>query len=194
MNKIIAFLFLFGFSFGFSQINEFKNQDEQEDYWAKQVFEKERDLIEYQRYKSKTLVKSNNEIQFGNKTLIIDCSSKFLPIFTEGIFYPQLVIGNAENKKKINKVEFGKLNINEQVFYKINRNDLFNISELEELQFLSNDSEIKRFRFWSFHLGMANPQVYYFELTNESATKNTSLEDFIKNSKLTFVKSGHIIL
>ena len=100
MNKIIAFLFLFGFSFGFSQINEFKNQDEQEDYWAKQVFEKERDLIEYQRYKSKTLVKSNNEIQFGNKTLIIDCSSKFLPIFTEGIFYPQLVIGNAENKKK----------------------------------------------------------------------------------------------
>ena len=97
-------------------------------------------------------------------------------------------------KKKINKVEFGKLNINEQVFYKINRNDLFNISELEELQFLSNDSEIKRFRFWSFHLGMANPQVYYFELTNESATKNTSLEDFIKNSKLTFVKSGHIIL
>ena len=194
MNRVIAFLFLFVFSFGFSQIHEFKNQGEQEDYWAKQVFEKERDLIEYQRYKSKILVKSNNEIQFENKTLSINCSSKFLPIFTEGIFYPQLVIGNTENNKILNNIEFEKLNINEQVFYKISRNDLFNISELEELKFLNNDSKIKRFRFWSFQLGMANPQVYYFELTNESATNNTSLKDFIKNSKLTFVKSGHIIL
>lgn len=196
MNNFFTFLFLFIFFLGISQKREFKNQGEQENYWAEQVFEKEYQKQNYSKYKGNILIESNTQIIFGNKTLNINCNSDFLPIFTNGIFYPQLILGNTENNKILTNSELEKLTPQEQVFYKLGRNDLFNISELEELTFLNKNKSptIKRFRFWSFWSGMANPQVYYFEITNENANDNTTINEFIKNSKLTFLKSGHIIL
>jgi len=126
--------------------------------------------------------------------LKVVCSSKYLPIFLEGFFYPQLIIGNKENSKILSIDELNKMTSEEQVFYNMSKNALLNISNLEELRFLKTSPKIKRFRFWSFRPGFANPQVYYFELTNEAANEKTSFENFIKNSNLTFIKSGHIVI
>lgn len=182
------------FFIGFSQKREFKNQGEQENYWAEQIFEKEYKKENYSRFNSEILVKSNSEILFHNKTLMVYCSSDYLPIFTLGIFYPQLLIGTGENNEILSKDEFDKLTDEKKFFYNLQKNDSFSISNLEELKFLSKNPTIKRFRFWNFRSGFVNPQVYYFELTNKNANKKTSLEEFIKRSELTYIKSGHLVI
>ena len=194
MNKLLTILFFSIISLGYAQERDFKNQGEQEDYWAKQVFENGYEKQDYPIYKSKIIVESNYQILFGDKTLKLNCSPEYLPIFTNGIFYPQLIIGNGENNKILTSEELQKLTLEEQIFSKLSRNDYFNISNLEELTFLNPDFKTKRFRFWSFQLGMANPNVFYFELTNKKGNKKMSIEKFIKNSKLTFIKKGYVIL
>jgi hypothetical protein len=65
---------------------------------------------------------------------------------------------------------------------------------IEELKFLEISPRVKRFRFWLRLNGIANPFVYLFELTNENATKQTDIENFIKGASLTFFKQGWIVI
>jgi hypothetical protein len=69
---------------------------------------------------------------------------------------------------------------------------------LKELTFLSDDPTIKRFKLWLFteinNQFFMNPEVYYFELTNETADKETDLKSFIENAKLTFIHYGGVVI
>lgn len=194
MKQIIIILFLFNFLFGFSQKREFKNQGEQENYWAEILFEKEYKKQNYNKFNGKIEIISDNKIKFENKDLIIYCPKEYLSIFTTGIFYPQLVIGNTENNKILSSEEQKKLSSKERLKYNLNRNDSFSISAFEELAFLTKSPKTKRFRFWNIRPGFANPQVYFIELTNEKATEKTLLQEFIQNAQLTFIKAGHIVI
>lgn len=194
MKQIITTLCLFIFLVGFSQKREFKNQGEQENYWAEIVFEKDYKKQQYNKFNGNIEIVNDNKIKFDNKTLIVHCQKEFLPIFTSGIFYPQLIIGNGENNKILSKEEEEKLSPQDRFIYNLNRNDSFSVSIFEELSFLSKSPKIKRFRFWNSRPGSANPQVYFIELTNEKANEKTSLEKFIQNAELTFIKAGHIII
>ncbi|SFB29206.1 hypothetical protein SAMN05660845_2443 [Flavobacterium swingsii] len=194
MKKIITIIFLFNFLICFSQKKEFANQGEQENYWAEQLFKKEYKKQDFEKFKGKIEILNNNQIKFDNKILNIHCPKIYLPIFSTGIFFPQIIIGNTENNKVLTDEDVAKLNPEERFRYNLNRNDSFSISELEELIFLSNSPKIKRFRFWSFRHGFANPQVYFFELINEKADNKTSIEKFIKNAKLTYFKAGHMVI
>ncbi len=194
MKQIITLIFIFQFLVCFSQNREFKNQGEQENYWAEKVFENEYKKQQYDKFKGKIEVINDNEIKFENKILFVDCPKEYLSIFISGIFYPQLIIGNGENVKILSNQEQEKLSPEEKFNYNFRRNDNISISAFEELTFLSNSPKIKRFRFWYFRPGFANPQVYFFELTNETAELNTSLENFLANAKLTYIKAAHIII
>jgi hypothetical protein len=68
------------------------------------------------------------------------------------------------------------------------------ISNLEELPFLSTSAEQKRFRFWLFRQGRANPTVCFIELINKKATSTTDIKTFIDGAELTFYKEGWIII
>jgi len=68
------------------------------------------------------------------------------------------------------------------------------IGSLDELEFLSNNPQVKRFKFWLYQPNMMNPQVYLFELTNDEANENTTWNSFMENAKLTFVKNGWIVI
>ena len=194
MNKILIFLLIINFSFTIAQEKKFKNQGEQENYWAEQVFEKQYQKQKFPKYKGKIIVLSNQKIKFENKTLELNIFDYYLPIFKNGIFYPQLILGNTDNNRILTENELEKATDEERIFNQIGRNDLFRISNLEELTFLNKDPKIKRFRFWSYTPGMVNPTVYYFEITNEKANKDSNLQEFSKNAKLTFLKKGGLIL
>jgi hypothetical protein len=43
-------------------------------------------------------------------------------------------------------------------------------------------------------IGVANPTEYYIELYNEKAKKETELDEFIKNSKMSFYYKGTLII
>jgi hypothetical protein len=194
MKQIITILFLFNFLFGFSQKREFKNQGEQENYWAEILFEKEYKKQDYNKFNGKIEIISDVKIKFENKDLIVYCPKEYLSIFTTGIFYPQLILGNTENNKILSNEEQEKLSTEERFRYNLNRNDSFSISAFEELVFLTKSHKTKRFRFWNIRLGFTNPQVYFIELTNEKATEETLLQEFIQNAQLTFIKAGHIVM
>ena len=140
----------------------FRNQGEQEDYWAKQVFAKEYTKSEYPKFVGEIKIVSDSKIQFNEIQYAELWNSKpeYKLIFENGLLYPE-ILGF----------------------------DNLQIRSLEELTFLSNSPTVKRFRFLLFSLAM-NPDVYLFELTNETANKNTNWESFIENAKLTFIKYG----
>jgi len=194
MKQIITIIFLFNFLFVFSQKREFKNQGEQENYWAEILFEKEYKKQDYTKFNGKIEIISDDKIKFENKNLIVFCPKEYLSIFTTGMFYPQLILGNTKNNKILSNEEQEKLSSEERFKYNLDRNDSFSISAFEELTFLTKSPKTKRFRFWNFRAGFANPQVYFIELTNEKATEKTLMQDFIQNAQLTFIKAGHIVL
>ncbi|MFP9113803.1 hypothetical protein ACLI1A_07655 [Flavobacterium sp. RHBU_3] len=145
---------------------KFKNQGEQEDFWAWRLFQKEYKVESYERFGGE-ISNIKNTFFFG-KISFLTCNY-YKPgleeIFFRGFFYPGLLKAYS-----------------------------LNITDLQELKFLSTSPTIKRFRFWLLRENFANPQVFFFELQNENATIDTSLQDFIKGAKLTFVKEGWIII
>ncbi len=144
----------------------FKNQGEQEKYWAQELFKKEYKKKYYSKFIGE-IEKSDNKIKFGKVQYVelFDTNSDYSLIFEKGLFYPDILSGIS-----------------------------LRIGSLEELEFLSDNPKVKRFWFWLYRPNMANPQVYLFELTNDKADKKTDWESFIKNAELTFVKDGWIII
>lgn len=146
----------------------FANQGEQEDYWAEKFF--------YEKYKTEKHQKFSGEIREYNKTtfgfdstivLLLNDHNKLASLFKTGLLHPQLFS---------------------------NTQDTVKIDALEELQFLKLPPTKKRFRLWYFGAWQANPNVYLFELANEYATSQTSLEVFLQHASLTFIKKGWRIL
>ena len=145
----------------------FSTQGQQEDFLAQELFKKEYKPYEYSKFIGEIEKDNKNRIRFEKFQSINlnEIDSTHELIFTNGLLYPNL---------------FNKLSLN--------------ISNLEELQFLSNSPKIKRFRFWLFSKNVANPTVYIFELQNNNATMETSWEKWIKGAKLSFLKEGWVVL
>ena len=85
--------------------------------------------------------------------------------------------------------------------YEINGSYNLKISTITEIKESIPNPKNKKFDFWIFYSGnenpllnSVNPHEYSFELQNENATTNTSIENFIEGAKLTFIKYNGIIL
>ncbi|MDN3494266.1 hypothetical protein [Winogradskyella bathintestinalis] len=207
--KLILTILLLTFSFGCKSQNNpekvetdkttelkppFKNQGEQENYWAQELFKKEYKEQSYELYLNEIKEKDGTEFIYDNKSFsIYGIDEPLKLLFKKGILYPQLISGFTTENRKTEK-ELDSLSVSERYFYELSRGYNLTIMNLEELDFLSNSPKIKRFRFWLGRPKSVNPQVYIFELTNENADKNTNLKEFITNSKLTFLKEGWIII
>jgi|GEM_PF-2206656 len=152
----------------------FKNQGEQEDFWAQEFFKNEYKKQNHERFIGKikilneyesldnngNFITNANEISFGNRVVKINLTdNKFRSIFENGILYPDLI-----------------------------SEKYFKIWDLEELTFLNNSPKIKKFRMFVNMPELIYPQVFLLELKNEFANKKTDLTEFIKNAELTFMK------
>jgi hypothetical protein len=160
--------------------------------FAKKVFEKEYLETVFENFSGKIVVENENTIKFDEKTLTLNVK-EYREIFTSGLFYPNLIIGNHTVDIKT-KEELEKMTTNEIVFYNMTRTDSVRIGNMQELVLLNPNYQTKRFLIWIMRPGRANAQEWYFELQNKKANKKTKLSDFIKNAKLTYSKSGTIII
>jgi hypothetical protein len=148
-------------------IPEFNTAGEQEEYNVLQMFKKEYKKQHYKRYSGTVKTINNLTFQFDTLTMIVNYTpTELRSIFGQGILCPSL---------------FGS-------------EDSLRITDLQELKYVNNGPTYKRFSLWLFRKWLANPQVYYFELTNEKATITTNLKDFIKGSQLTYFRPGGIII
>jgi len=172
-------------------IREFKNQSEQEDYWAEQLFKKEYSKRHFEKFKGDIIINGNG-FTFGDKVFVVTNISKELSaIFSSGIFYPNIITGETKSTIK-SQAELDTLSEVQQMLYNLTRSDSMTISNVEELKFLSNSPKYKRYRFWLCHKGLVNPTACFIELSNESATYKTELTDFIIGASLTFFREGFI--
>ncbi len=170
---------------------EFKNQGEQEEYWVEQLFEKEYSKKHFDKFKGDIVINGVGFI-FDDKTFVIINTPKDLKaIFSSGIFYPNIITGDTKSVIK-SQAELDTLSTEQKVFYNMTRTDSLTISDFKELKSLSKSPKYKRFKFWLWQKGFANPTACFVELTNESATDKTDLTHFIIGASLTFFREGWV--
>jgi len=170
---------------------EFKNQGEQEDYWAEELFETKYSKKHFDKFKGNIVLNGDGFI-FGDKTFVIINTSKELKaIFSIGIFYSNIITGDTKSVVK-SQAELDTLSAEQKVFYNMTRTDSLTISDFKELKFLTKSPKYKRFKFWLWQKGFANPTACFIELINESATDKTDLPNFILGASLSFFHEGWI--
>ncbi|WP_179354767.1 hypothetical protein [Winogradskyella vidalii] len=158
----------------------FKNQGEQEDFWAQEFFKDEYEKQIHKTFNGKieiineyeslddngNFITNANEISFGNRVVEINLNdNKLRSIFEKGIVYPDLI-----------------------------SEKYFKIWDLEELTFLNKSPKIKKFRMFVNMPERIYPQIILLELKNESADNQTSMSEFIENAKLTFIKEAWLMV
>lgn len=143
----------------------------------------------YKRFNGKIIVK-DNLVQFDNKTVYYDKSDKTtLSILKEGLIYPQLLT-DFQMQKFLDETtdrtqkRFLKLQKDPRAAFDVNNVKLSNTTELD---FLKMNSNVKRFKLSLRDSRLNTTTVYIFELMNDKAAKQTSQEEFIKGSKLTYI-------
>lgn len=143
----------------------------------------------YKKFDGKMTL-NDNQILFDNKIIFYDKSDKITEtMLKEGLIYPQLL-----TEFQVDKFENEDSDRTQKRFAKIQKNwkDSFEVNNIKlsggsELSFLSTDEKVKRFKVVCKDPKFPNLMIYYFELTDKNATKDTSVQDFIKNSKLTHI-------
>ena len=184
LTSILFFCFCFTQTFGQNSKYQF----------AKRVFKREYKKQEFEIFKGKVEKIDESTFRYGDKVLNIDTEDySIMNVFSKGIFHPE-IIGGKKTIKALTKSQLDTMTTQSQFFYNLSRNDSIRIGEVEELERLNPNSKTKRFVFWLYQRGMANPTECYFELYNNKATKNMTLEEFINGSKLTFYHRGTIII
>jgi len=162
--------------------------------FAKGVFRREYKKTDYEKFSGQVETINENTFRYGDKVLTVYTENKnLIPIFSKGIFHAD-IIGGKQTTKPLTKSQLDTMSTDAKVFYNISRNDSITIGNVEQLEKLNPNPKTKRFVFWLYNKGMANPTECYFELSNDKGTKEMTIDDFIGNSKLTFYYRGTLIL
>jgi hypothetical protein len=160
---------------------DFKNQGEAEDYWMRKIFANEYIPQTFERYKG-PITRNGQYYSYGNWVLKIETNVKeWLSIFANGTVYPGIA---QSNNTSINASSA--------------KADTSIISAIEEIHFPTLSPTRKRLRYWLFSKvfgsWIANPTIYFIELTNDNSTKDTDLPTFLNGSRLSFYRRGWLII
>lgn len=174
--------------------NGFKNQGEQENYWAEEAFKTKYKKQFFKRFHGTISLVNETTFTYRDRTLIVnDTNIELKTICKIGLLYPEIITGKLRYKP-LTKKELTAMTSEQKQLYDMVIQDGLTISNLEELRFLNTIPQIKRYSFLLFEKGFSNPTICYMELTNERALPSTSVVSFIEGSKLTFFKRGSIII
>ena len=192
MQTLLKLIFFFLPLFSFAQVKseppEFETQGEQEAYWAKELFKDSYVKQKYPLFKGTISVKEDKYFAFNGQVLIVTTdAAEMKSIFSNGIFYPQIITGDCLKQKP------DSVNTKNTVSALFSCDSL-TISDIEELMFSNTSIKQKRFRFYLWTKGLTNPQLQLMEMTNDKAKQKMTLADFIKGARLTFYKAGSILI
>ena len=129
----------------------FNSSKEQENYQIQKFFQRIYEKQSYSIYSKEIKETTIDEIDWVDETKIIydDKSFKIYEknkilklILKKGILYPQLFSGFSTEPRKPDN-ELDSLSVSDRAFYEMSRGDNLTISNLEELEFLSDSPKIK---------------------------------------------------
>lgn len=162
--------------------------------FAKEVFRsKKYKRNAYPRFQKPIQRVDSNVYRFGDKIIRVHLEDEQLvKLFGDGIFNPDLIFGETTSRKP--KPTLGIAPQSQNEIFNLTRNDSLSICCIKELTNLNHNPRTKRFLFWLFRIGLANPTEYYIEFYNKKATRATSMKDFVENANITFYYQGTIII
>jgi len=171
-----------------------QNPKEEKYRFTKEVFNSNQyKKSNYPRFQQNIQLVGENNYQFGEKIITVTIENKsYEMLFKKGIFNPDVVFGKETITRSNSQLD--TLSQIQKIMYNQVRNDSLSICCFEELEKLNPNPQTKRFKFWLFRIGTANPTEYYIEFHNKKATKETSIEEFIENAKMTFYYEDGIII
>ena len=170
--------------------------------FAVEVFNNKYIKKHYERFTGEIELIDDNTFKFSEKFLQINnIEDELKGIFTEGIFYPEILINEYDIRMFTNAKKKPPRQILEKLKFMSNtvlsdmiKNDSIIFSFFKELEKINPDFQTKRFIFWLSSGVIMNPQECYIELYNPNATENTTMEEFIKGAILIFYYSGTLII
>lgn len=136
-------------------------------------FSKSMPYTEYKGLITKEIVGEDNVYHYNHDTIRHEISisnkyySDFTPLFEKGILHPNL-IGCFQGTN-------------------------LSVGQFEELSKTSDETK-RRYKFWRWCEGVANPCEYVIELSNKNATNKTLTKDFIENAILASLSTCSIII
>ena len=174
--------------FSFAVFAQKKDGLSTKDQHAVEHFKTEYKKKNYKKFEGKITTK-DNQVLFDDKATFIDKSDKITAsILQQALIYPQLLTDYQMQKfldETTDKTQkrFLKLQKDPKASFDVN-----NISvKISELPFLNINEKVWRFRLTTKNRSLPNPIIYFFELTNSKASKNMSLDEFLKDAKLTYL-------
>lgn len=148
----------------------YANQGEYENHLAEQHFSQDYEVKQYQKFNGNILKDSLDEyniVYFDSLRVILDVEDEvYRRVFTEGILNPKHLYHSQSMQ----------------------------VCCFEELTHLNKTGTHRRFKFWVFEEGMANPLEYLIELTNGKATSQTTLSEFLNKAAVTHISEPRVII
>lgn len=184
----IRFLMIFCLSFSTMALAQKSQTLSPKDKKIIEHFEKNYKKQNYKRF-SGTITVNNNSVSFDKKKVTFDPAEKNIQnILKNGLIYPQLISDYQAEKYKEETTDrtqkrFMKIQKDWKAAFDIKT---LKLSQLQELTYFKGNERTKRFKVISKNSNLPNSVTYFFELTNDKATAQTSLEDFVNGSKLTY--------
>ncbi|WP_144282053.1 hypothetical protein [Chryseobacterium echinoideorum] len=183
-NKCVMILCILLSLFFYAQKTEITNDKKATEHFKNHYKKKN-----YNRFSGKINFQEN-VIVFDNKTIFYDKKDKIITsVLKQGLIYPQLLTDYQmqkfldENTDKTQR-RFFKLQKDPRAAFDVNNIEL---SETSEIINGNNNIKVKRFKTNFRDRRLKVNSVYYFELINNSATKQMPLETFIEGSKLSYI-------
>jgi hypothetical protein len=148
----------------------FSNQGQQEEYWARKLFQEQYRARVYPRFGGsiRALPAADRRLFcYDRDTLqLVDVEATFVPLFQQGVLYPLV----------------------DSSYY------FHQLSHVKELANATNSPQRRRFTVLVWDRFTFNPTVYVFELTNAQATRQTTLSAFVQGAALSFIREGWIMI
>lgn len=151
-------------------------------------FEKNYKKKKYSKFEGK-ITPLDKQFSFDDKIAYVEKADKLTKsILSEGLFYPQLLTDYQmdkfmrESTDKSQKT-YLKLQKNPKASFDVNKINV----KITDLQIDLDNEKTKRYKVVTKATNIPSVR-YYIELTNNKATKETKIEDFLKNAKLTYLQ------
>ncbi|WP_326983803.1 hypothetical protein VUJ46_04475 [Chryseobacterium sp. MYb264] len=149
----------------------------------------------YKKFEGKITV-TDHHVQFDDKIFFYDKSDKITTqLLKDGLLYPQLLTDYQMQKfldETTDKTQkrFLKLQKDPRAGFDVNN---VTISSITELPSPASNPKTRVFKFLYKDSKLGNNSILYLiELTNKSATKDTSMEEFINGASLTYLQQERL--
>lgn len=178
-------------------VRQYKDNQKQEEFEDRYVFKNWKKEATYQKYTgsiTSDTIHGSTFIQFDSvRVYLFSGANKYKSVFTSGLISGQMLYCKMDSTckptqgLKMTNVETGEPIIENLWGW---TGHTITIDYFEELKNIKSEPTQRKFKFWVYPYKIrfnGGNAIFLLELTNEKATRETDIEEFIKGASVTFI-------